>query len=214
MDLKYILPHLISGYFPLTVALALYFLLLCVMGKKQSAPRIIASYVFCLYLVGILTVTGVCFPGSFSPRIVYIPFVDMIKGPTDTLLNILLFIPLGIFLPAVYKNCDRIGKAALAGLLISLSVETAQLFGSGATDINDLITNTIGTCLGFGIYKILNRAVPGAWIRRIRAGRPQCYYELPLFWTGSMVVMLTIQVHIYHAFFAAQMVSGEMQIWK
>ena len=214
MDLKFVLPHLISGYIPVTAALALYFLALRLMGKKQSAPRIVASYVFCLYLVGILTVTGICFPGAFSPRIVYIPFVDMIRGPTDTLLNVLLFVPLGIFLPALYKNYHRIGKVALAGLLISASVEAAQLFGSGATDINDLITNTIGTCLGFGIYRILHRAVPKAWIRRIRTGRPQFYYELPLFWTGSAGIMLTVQVWIFRALFAAHTMGGEIQIWQ
>ena len=43
-----------------------------------------------------------------------------------------------------------------------------QLFGFGAKDINDLITNTIGACLGYGIYKMLNRVIPESWNTRIR----------------------------------------------
>ena len=34
-----------------------------------------------------------------------------------------------------------------------------QMFGRGATDINDLITNTVGACLGFFIYQLLSKLV-------------------------------------------------------
>lgn len=100
--------------------------------------------------------TGICLKGSFSPRIVYIPFVDMIKRPKDTVLNVILFVPMGIFLPALYGKYDKIGKIALTGFLISLSIIIVQMFGYGATDINDLITNTVGTCLGGCIYTLLH----------------------------------------------------------
>ena len=55
---------------------------------------------------------------AFDPRIVYVPFVDMIRGPVDTMLNVILFIPLGILLPLLYKKYDKIGKIALIGFLI------------------------------------------------------------------------------------------------
>lgn len=135
MDWGFITHHLISGYIPVIAALLLYFIVLSLIGKKQSIARIIVSYVFCLYLVGILTMTGVCIRGSFSPRIVYIPFVDMVRGPVDTVLNILLFIPLGFFLPLLYEKYNNISKIAFAAVLISLSVEIAQMFGTGATDM-------------------------------------------------------------------------------
>ena len=59
--------------------------------------------------------TGIWYLSTFDPRIVYIPFVDMIRGPVDTVLNIILFIPLGIFLPLLYKKYDKIGKIVLIG---------------------------------------------------------------------------------------------------
>lgn len=214
MDWKFITHHLLSGYVPVMAALVLYFVVLYAIGKKQTVGHVIASFVFCLYLVGILTMTGICLKGSFSPRIVYIPFVDMIRGPKDTFLNVLMFIPMGFFLPVLYEKYDSIGKIALTGFFISLSIEIVQMFGYGATDINDLITNTVGACLGFCIYTIIYRIVPKSWIKKIRVEGPQCYFELLFFWIGSIMIMLTIQVHIFHAFFPAKMGTGEIQEWK
>ena len=96
----------------------------------------------------------------FSPRIVYIPFIDMIREPIDTILNVFLFVPLGLFLPLLYDEFDKAGKVLLAGFLISVSVEIIQMFGCGATDIKDLITNTIGACVGYGVFKVLESLFP------------------------------------------------------
>ena len=202
LDWDFITHHLISGYIPVTAALALYFLILYGMGKRQARTHIAASYVFCFYLVGILTMTGICLKGRFSPRIVYIPFADMVSGPVDTVLNIFLFIPMGFFLPMLYRRYDSIRNTAMAGFLVSLSVETAQMFGFGTTDINDLITNTLGTCLGYGVYLLVCKAFPKKQIGQIRVKGTQERYELPLFWVSSFVIMLTLQVYIYHTLFA------------
>ena len=214
MDWEFITHHLLSGYVPVMAALVLYFVVLYAIGKKQTVGHVIASFVFCLYLVGILTMTGICLKGSFSPRIVYIPFVDMIRGPKDTFLNLLLFIPMGLFLPVLYEKYDRIGKIAFTGFLISLSIEIVQMFGYGATDINDLITNTIGTCLGFCIYTVLYRIIPKSWIKQVQVEGAQGYLELSLFWIGSLLIMITIQLHIFYAFFSTGMAGGEIQEWK
>ena len=53
---------------------------------------------------------GVCFGGNFSPRIVYIPFVDILRGPVNTFLNVLSFVTMGLFLPLLYGKYDRIWK--------------------------------------------------------------------------------------------------------
>ena len=142
-DLTFMVHHLISGFLSVTAALVLYYIILYMIGKKLPVAHIAISLIFCLYLTGILAATGICIRASFSPNFTFIPFVDMIRGPIGTALNILLFVPMGFFIPMLYKNYDTISKTALAGFLISLSVECLQMFGFGATDINDLITNTI-----------------------------------------------------------------------
>ena len=64
-----------------------------------------------------------------------------------------MFIPSGIILPIVYKRLNGFGKVVAAGALISLCIEILQLpFASRATDIDDLIMNTLGVIIGYGIY--------------------------------------------------------------
>lgn len=79
MDWELSIRHLICGYIPVFLALVVYFVLTS-KRRKLSKGHITASFVFCFYLVGILTMTGIWYLGSFAPRIVYIPFVDMIRG--------------------------------------------------------------------------------------------------------------------------------------
>ncbi len=214
MDWKFVTHHLISGCIPVTVALVLYLAILRVLGKKHTAGHIAALFVFCFYLVGVLTMTGVCIKGSFSPRIVCIPFVDMVRGPVDTILNILLFVPMGIFLPMLYGELDQIGKIAMVGLLVSMSIEIAQMFGTGATDINDLITNTLGACVGYGIYRAVRKAIPESWVAQIQMKGFQCYSEMLIIWLGSLLIMLTIQIDLFHALYTVRVNNADIQIWK
>ena len=192
MDWELSSRHLLCGFAPIIALLAVYFIFLHLKER-------------------ILTLTVIWYVSDFDPRIVYIPFVDMIRGPVDTILNVVLFIPLGIFLPLLYKKFDKMGKIALAGFLISASVEVVQMFGCGTTDINDLITNTVGACLGFCIYKMLCRIIPESYLEKIQVDGSQCIYELVIFWLCTLLMMITIQPQIYHALFTA---GGEIQTWN
>ena len=109
---------------------------------------------------------------------------------------------------------DLIGKIALIGFLISASIEIVQMFGCGATDINDLITNTIGAYLGFCIYKALHKVIPESWYEKIQVEGSQCVFELAIFWICTLLIMITIQPQIYHALFAAGRTGGEIQTWN
>lgn len=66
--------------------------------------------------------------------------------------NIVVFIPLGIGLAGVMHQTNRwqtIRRAAMGGFLLSLLIELLQLtIPTRATDIDDLIFNTLGTILG------------------------------------------------------------------
>ena len=181
--------------------LLLYFLVLSVAKKRQAPAHVIASFVFCLYLLGVLTMTGVWWIKPFSPKLVYTPFADMIRGPVHTALNALLFVPLGLFLPLLYKGYGRVGRIALAGFLISLSVELVQMFGCGTTDINDLMTNTAGACLGYCVYRLIYGVMPKSWRKALWVDGAQGRFELPFFWIASLLVMVTIQLDIFHTLF-------------
>lgn len=87
------------------------------------------------------------------------PFVYWFDYPTmkEALLNLIgntaMFIPLGIVWPAVFKRLNTHGKVIAAGVGISLTIEILQLpFFNRATDIDDLILNSAGFLMGYGIY--------------------------------------------------------------
>ena len=75
--------------------------------------------------------------------------------------NIAMFIPSGIVLPIIYKKLNNFWKVLGAGFLISLCIEILQLpFAGRSSDIDDLILNTSGVAIGYGIYALV-RALAG-----------------------------------------------------
>ena len=78
-----------------------------------------------------------------------LPFADMIAGLTETLLNVVLFVLMGFLLPLLWKRFYSLRSTVLFGFLVSAGIELLQIFTFRTTDINDLITNTTGTLLGY-----------------------------------------------------------------
>ena len=100
----------------------------------------------------------------FPLRINPVPFVHLFDYDNvrdivwNTFGNVAMFIPTGIMLPIIYRRLNSVWKAAAAGALISLCIEILQLpFPSRASDIDDLIVNTIGVVVGYGIYSAVKR---------------------------------------------------------
>ena len=95
-------------------------------------------------------------------RVNLVPLVNLFDydNKRDLLLNVIgnvaMFIPSGIVLPIIYKRLDSFIKVILAGGGISLCIEIIQLpFSVRATDIDDLILNTLGVIVGYGIYALI-----------------------------------------------------------
>ena len=60
---------------------------------------------------------------------------------------------MGFFVPAVWKNFRSFKTMFFMGLAVSLGIELLQIFTFRLTDIDDLITNTAGTVLGYEISR-------------------------------------------------------------
>ena len=72
----------------------------------------------------------------------------------NIILNILLFVPLGIFLPLYTKKTEKIYIVAPIGFAITLLIEFIQYStGYGIFELADLLNNTIGVVIGYGLYK-------------------------------------------------------------
>ena len=196
-----ILIRSISGYVCIVPVLIWYFLYLKKAEKKQNFLHISAVFVFCYYLFGILTVTGIGYTStiSFRPRISLLPFLGMITGPVDTLLNVVLFVPLGFFLPLLYKTYHHIKIVVLTGFLFSFSVEIVQMFDWGSTDINDLITNTAGGCIGYGMYRWLSKGLPSNLTKQFQAESVNDTVEVFLFEICTFIIMVTLQPWVIHS---------------
>jgi glycopeptide antibiotics resistance protein len=104
--------------------------------------------------------------GSMERTISIIPFkslLDMINNNISVtrileniLGNIAIFIPFGLLLPIVQK--DKSKKIILYGLITSALIEIIQyVFALGSSDIDDLMLNTLGTVIGYLLYKIIHK---------------------------------------------------------
>lgn len=125
--------------------------------------RTVGYLIFAIYLAGVDAVVGL-------PCITYIrldfnynfvPFLHMFSDYRSSLLNVLLFVPLGFFLPLFWKKFSAFGYTLLFGFCTSLLIELLQIFTFRATDINDLMTNTVGTVLGYLLGRVVLKLFPG-----------------------------------------------------
>ena len=76
---------------------------------------------------------------------------------SEIILNIVAFLPVGIYVAMLKEDWNIIQKAAPA-FFISLAFEAAQyMFGIGASDITDLLGNTLGGVIGIFVYFLLSK---------------------------------------------------------
>lgn len=115
---------------------------------------------------------------KFRPSVNIIPFIEVFRNffrspfslafRTRILLthfagNLLLLMPMGIFVPILWIKARSFKRIVIIGALVSLSIELLQYalayLGYGrVADIDDLILNILGVMIGYMIFdKILMR---------------------------------------------------------
>ena len=149
-------------------------------NKKTNIVREIILFIFFVYFLFLLLLTifkGGCIEfsnqfNSFMYRehgllgiINIVPIKETINtfmhsetGMRNSLRNlignILVFMPLGFFIPLLFDKFNNLKKVLKVGCLSSLAIELSQLFvGSNVCDIDDVIYNTLGALAGFICYK-------------------------------------------------------------
>lgn len=120
--------------------------------------------ILCFFLSAVLSVTGI--PGVFELALYLsvnlIPFADITTNTLQYIENMILFFPIGFLLPLLFPRFQKLRRCVLYGFLFSLAVEIMQLFSFRATDIDDLMMNTLGTAAGYGIFSLLRKLYPPA----------------------------------------------------
>lgn len=152
-------------------------LVLCIRKLNLKRPMMIALLV--VYIASVLIITlgsrrvDIVIHIGYDPFIVYKRTVRSIaqgwktggwqealkhlgwqKGQLESLgLNVLLFVPLGYLVPSITARMNSWWKVLLLGFGFSLLIETVQLITKlGWFDASDLLHNSIGALIGYGIY--------------------------------------------------------------
>ncbi len=132
--------------------------------RKLSWSQYLFGFVMLSYLYLLGVATGLFVKFDISLELFRLRSLNLIPFSGFTveqcLMNILLFLPLGLLAPLIFRTLGKRHwvKILILSLSTSLTVEVLQLFHeTRAFDINDLIFNTIGGLLGYGVYLVIAR---------------------------------------------------------
>ncbi|MBP2242129.1 glycopeptide antibiotics resistance protein [Cytobacillus eiseniae] len=155
---------------PAFLLFLIYMIVVAVIKQKYGFGQFVLLISFAVYFLCMIHL--VFFPievnigeyTNLTPWYKSINFIPVLTIDAATfILNIIMLVPLGMYLPLLSNKYQSIKKAASVGLYISLSFEVTQLLiriilGNGrSTDINDLIANTLGAVLGFLIIREMSK---------------------------------------------------------
>ena len=69
--------------------------------------------------------------------------------------NILLFLPMGMLIPAIWSRLRKFYKTLLLAALLVIAAEILQvLILAGSCDVDDLILNLLGTAMGYPFHRL------------------------------------------------------------
>lgn len=141
--------------------------------QKSTVPHLCWVFIFLYYIYLVFETTGIgtiwelgMYPGMYWPQeINLIPFRDG-RISIGMLLNIIMFMPLGFLLPLIWKEYDNLPRTTITGFCFSVGIELCQLLNRRASDIDDLIMNTLGAIIGWGIWKGFSKLIHLKYGRR------------------------------------------------
>ncbi|MCK0471899.1 VanZ family protein [Halalkalibacter sp. APA_J-10(15)] len=134
----------------------------------------ILTFIFIIYIISLLYITllawnygaslGPAGPGGRNYNI--IPFRSIYRiglfspsmiDPIRILIgNIVLFLPFGFLVPALFSRLRKIIIVMVLGCLTSISIEVSQfVFTHRVANIDDVILNTLGVLIGYVAFSIL-----------------------------------------------------------
>ena len=160
--------HRIEAYIRLAIIFImiitiLYFPVLMILKKRgKNIIRQLGNLGLCCSIFLIIFATILFIPITFHPEqyvINLVPFNwedDTNQVIVEVIPNIMMFVPLGFFIPVIFKNKRKLCKTIVMVFLLTFSIEFFQYFIGRSADINDIITNLLGGIIGYCIFKICN----------------------------------------------------------
>lgn len=135
-------------------------------GRSFNGYQIAAVLSFFIYVAAVFHFTGAgtIFDGFRygleikAEQLNFIPFsqnIDIVAY----LLNILLFIPIGVLVPMICRKIINIIDIVGISFFFTGFVEFSQLLNHRRTDIDDIFLNVLGGVIGCVFYKLLNHVM-------------------------------------------------------
>lgn len=152
-----------------------------VMVRKQSAVSgMVVQSGFYVYIFMVLTLTGyfiifreLSMNSWYQKMMVRIDHGDHVNfelfkifriyklSHTQIVGNFIMLLPFGIFFPLLYKRFSNFFIVLIFSLLFSVAIEILQLITRyRSADIDDVMLNTAGACLGYIIFKLVQLFTP------------------------------------------------------
>ncbi|MCR5009653.1 MAG: VanZ family protein [Clostridia bacterium] len=154
--LNFLINQIMPGVIP-AVVLAIIALIVCLARKAPRAKTVywtlLAAYAG--FVIGETILNPSFVPGEYSSGVNLVPFRDLIYYTRrrlswyfwQALLNIVLFLPYGVFLKIGRR---KLWVSALIGFGSSLLIEAVEyITNRGVFDVDDLILNTLGVVIGY-----------------------------------------------------------------
>lgn len=133
--------------------------------KQRNLTIILFAVYFCILILIILFKMTFPFDKLYHNRSInIIPFSGSVIANgrlyiNEIINNIIVFVPVGIYTSMLKQDWSIVKKVSVS-FFISLAVEVLQfVFAIGATDITDIIGNTLGGAIGIGIFYLFVRVL-------------------------------------------------------
>lgn len=117
----------------------------------HNTGKSILYYLFSCYLAVVYVLVGLPSVTYLrpEPNLNLIPIIGMVDDWKNSVLNVLFFIPLGMSMPILWSRFRTGKRTVLIGFCASIVIELLQILTYRVTDVNDVITNTLGAYFGF-----------------------------------------------------------------
>lgn len=130
--------------------------------KGVQQAQILPVMAFCIYLSVILIITFLSRESGSGQGLVDLKIFSTwgINDRNNAFVveNVLLFLPYGFLASWAFKRMKRFFACTLLGAVTSFGIESLQLVTArGYFQIDDILTNTLGTVIGFWLFWLLFR---------------------------------------------------------
>jgi len=127
-------------------------------GNQSNQLTRILLIIYLIVLVWIILFKmGVSFSYMEERRINLIPFANGYYTLTETIMNVVIFIPLGLYAHILFRRKSFVWSV-LFFFLVSLIAETLQvIIKTGVFDVTDLLTNTTGGIVGYLLISLFEK---------------------------------------------------------